>query len=97
MIVDWNRLQGSGFVNDILQINGLGEIAELIGWNVEEIDGHNWEEINCSATYESDKPRLIIARTIKGKGISYMENKPEWHAKWPDDEHVKQAYKELSD
>lgn len=96
VIVDFNRIQGAGFVKDILPIDGLGKIAEIVGWSVEEIDGHSYSEILASLEKRGlGKPRLIVAHTIKGKGVSYMENKPEWHAKWLDEEHEKQAYEEL--
>lgn len=95
VIVDWNGIQGSGFVKDILPINGLGKIAKIIGWDISEVSGHSYDEICHVMIKTSNKPKLIIAHTIKGKGVSYMENKPEWHAKWPDKEHEKQAYKEL--
>lgn len=96
VIVDWNGIQGSGFVKDILPINGLGKIAKTIGWDVSEIDGHSHDEIHCAIIKKSNKSRLIIAHTIKGKGVGFMENSPEWHAKWLDEKQEKQAYKELS-
>lgn len=96
VILDWNGLQGAGVVKETLPINGIGEIAGIIGWSLVEIDGHNPEEIYTALRYyETDKPLLIIAHTIKGKGVSYMENKKEWHAKWPDPEHEKQAFEDL--
>lgn len=95
-IVDYNRIQGAGFVEDILPINGLGKIAEILGWSVSEINGHSYPEILAALEKSVEgKPRMIIAHTIKGKGVSYMENRPEWHAKWPDERQEKQAYEEL--
>ena len=100
VIVDWNGIQGSGFVEDILPIHGLGNVAGILGWEVVHVDGHSCDEIR-EAMVESPikvpgKPKLVIARTVKGKGVSFMENVPEWHAKWPDEDQEKQAYKELS-
>jgi transketolase len=95
-IVDYNGIQGAGFVKDNLPINGFGKIAEILGWSVTEIDGHSFREIIVALKKKvKSKPRMIIAHTIKGKGVSYMENKPEWHAKWPNEEQEKQAFMEL--
>jgi transketolase len=95
-IVDLNKIQGSGFVDDILPINGLGKIAEILGWSVSEIDGHSYPEILAALEKRVEgKPRLIVAHTIKGKGVSYMEGKPEWHAKFPTPEQLQMAYEEL--
>lgn len=95
-IVDWNEIQGSGFVRDILPIPGLDKIAETLGWSVSVIDGHSYPEILEALIQRiPEKPRLIVARTVKGKGVSYMEGKPQWHAKFPDPEQLVQAYKEL--
>ena len=95
-IVDWNGIQGAGYVKDVLPINGLGKVAEIIGWSMTEIDGHSLPEILAALREKTaGKPRMIIAHTIKGKGVSFMENKPEWHAKWPNEEREKQALEEL--
>jgi len=99
VIVDYNKIQGSGFVHEILGIRyPLEAVAEKSGWEFMELDGHSWEELtaylqgaNCSS-----KPILVLAHTVKGKGVSYMENNPKWHACWPDPDHEAQALKELS-
>lgn len=95
VIVDWNKIQGSGFINDILPVEGLKKAAIAIGWDLLEAAGHNCDDVQSAIAVKTDKPKLIIANTIKGKGVSYMENKPQWHAKWPDKEHEKIAYEEL--
>ena len=99
-IIDCNKIQGSGFLKDILPISNLEQIAGKIGWCVLDVDGHSCsniqEGLSILADVQSPKPSLIIAHTVKGKGVSYMENKPEWHAKWPDEEHEKRAFLELS-
>lgn len=96
VIVDWNLLQGAGVVKETLPINGLGKIAEILGWAVAEIDGHDPKLILAALKYfEIGKPTLIIAHTVKGRGISFMENRKEWHAKWPDREHEKQMLEDL--
>jgi transketolase len=100
IIVDWNGIQGSGFLKDILPINKLENIASLIGWEaIFNVDGHNLSQLGGSLklfqTIES-KPQMLIASTVKGKGVSFMEDKPKWHACWPDAEHERQALKELA-
>lgn len=96
-IIDWNRCQGSGRVEDILALPDMARIADIIGWDVYQCDGHEVDEV--AAVLEAKgaelKPRLLVAHTIKGKGISFMEGRPEWHARWLDDEQEAQALKEL--
>jgi len=96
IIVDKNGIQGSGYVNDILPIECLRATAEGCGWDVSEIDGHNNEEISSVVAISSSMPRLVIANTIKGRGVSFMENVPCWHAKWPNPEEEKEIFSELS-
>jgi transketolase len=98
VIVDFNRIQGSGFVSDILPIDALSATAVACGWRVTEVDGHNLNILNSllSKNHVDGKPHLVIANTIKGKGVSFMENQPEWHAKWLDGEFEATARKELS-
>jgi len=96
VIVDWNLFQGAGAVKDTLPIDGLGSIARTLGWAVVAVDGHDTEEIHTALNYfEKDKPLLIIAHTVKGRGVSYMEGRGEWHAKYPDPEHEKRAFEDL--
>jgi transketolase len=81
-IVDNNGIQGSGFVNEILPIKEpLMNAAKAANWNVHEIDGHN-EDLQRLNLTSNGKPTLILARTIKGKGVSFMENRPKWHSNW---------------
>lgn len=95
-IIDWNEIQGSGFVKDILPIDGLEKVAEIMGWSVAQINGHSYPEIlDALAENVERKPRMIIAHTVKGKGVSYMEGRPQWHAKFPTPEQLSQAFKEL--
>lgn len=90
-IMDHNK---SG--NRALNIDSVGKKFESFNWDVEEIDGHNQEEIiNCLLKKRS-KPTFILANTIKGKGISFMENNPEWHHKSPSEEDLIKIYKEIS-
>lgn len=96
VIVDYNKIQGSGFVEDILSIKSLGNVAKAIGWKVSEIDGHNLEIMTKILKEDKNEPHLVIADTIKGKGVSFMENQPKWHANWPSPEYEKKAVEELS-
>ncbi len=97
VIIDKNNLQIDGATNDIKSLEPLDEKLKAFGFEVKSIDGHNYEEIE-SALLEaknSDKLCAIIANTIKGKGVSFMENNVSWHGKAPNDEQLKQALEEL--
>jgi transketolase len=97
VIVDNNKIQGSGFVDDILPVDKvLLETAKAASWNVYEIDGHNEDLLNIDFNKNSNKPTLILANTIKGKGVSFMEGKPKWHSNWLAGDLEKQALEELS-
>ena len=81
-IVDRNYLQISGHTEDVMSLDSLADKWSSFGWNTLEIDGNNIEEI-CNTLenidYSGDKPTAIIAKTTKGKGVSFMENNPKWH------------------
>jgi len=97
-IVDANGLQIDGKVSDVMGVAPLAEKYRSFGWNAVEIDGHNFEEVlgaYKTARATKDRPTAIIARTVKGKGVSFMENKAEWHGKAPTKEQCEQALKEL--
>ena len=70
------------------------------GWDVISVDGHSFEELDAvfskGRSRQSEKPQMIVANTIKGKGVSFMENKPEWHHSVPNQEQLEMARKELS-
>jgi len=97
-IVDYNKIQQNGPVNDIKNLEPLADRWRSFGWETEEIDGHNFEQIIAAldkfATVKR-KPFCIIANTLKGKGISFMELNPAWHGKAPNDEQLKDALAEL--
>ena len=80
-IIDKNNFQQTGSTDEIMKNKNLKEKWSSFGWNVIEIDGHNIEEIYDSLTINEikDKPKLILANTIKGKGLRFAENKNEWH------------------
>ena len=84
LIVDHNRLQGLGDTSKILDMIDMTEKFKSFGWNTLNIDGHNHKELTKAfATIDKEKPTCIIADTIKGKGISFMENNNLWHYRDP--------------
>lgn len=97
-IIDYNNLQIDGYCHDIMPIEPLKDKWISFGWMVKEIDGHNISEIlnilEKLKEYQS-KPTVVIAHTIKGKGVSFMENKAEWHGKAPNEEEFQLAMQEL--
>ena len=97
--VDYNKWQATGRSKDILNLGSLSKKFKQFGWNVIEIDGHNHKLIfkACKvAIDEKHKPTMVIANTVKGKGISFMEDDNNWHYKIPSDEEVNMAKKELN-
>lgn len=96
--VDSNNLQIDGNVCDVMNVEPLDKKWEAFGWNVIKINGHSFEEI-LSALSEAKtvkgKPTIIIAKTVKGKGVSFMENVCGFHGKAPSDEEAKKALEEL--
>jgi len=96
-IIDYNKLQSLDTVRNTLGLEPLVEKLKAFGWLVSEIDGHNHSDIYdvCSTASGRGKPSVIVAHTIKGKGISFMENKVEWHYKSPNAEQLAAGLKEL--
>ena len=97
-IVDVNRLQIDGWVKDVMSVEPLAEKYSAFGWNVIEIDGHDLPQILdafARARQENAKPTVILARTIKGKGVSFMENEASWHGTAPKKEQFEKALPEL--
>ncbi len=98
VIIDRNNIQTDGFTEDVMPVDPLKAKYESFGWYVIEIDGHNIEECidaceKAKAIFE--KPTVIIAHTIPGKGVDFMQWDPAWHAKAPNKEQAKKALKEL--
>lgn len=95
-IIDYNKLQSLGTVSSTMELEPLNDKLAAFGWDVREIDGHDHNQIMAALSYsESKKPVIVIAHTTKGKGVSFMENRVEWHYKNPNDEQLAQALKEL--
>ena len=98
LIIDNNGLQIDGFVKDVMNVMPYESKLEAFGWNVISIDGHNIEEILDAfdkARATKGKPSAIVAKTVKGKGVSFMENQAGWHGKAPNEEQYNQAKSEL--
>jgi transketolase len=96
VIIDKNNLQALDSIKNVLYLKNFKEIFQELGYYVIEINGHSFPEIiKALKTKVSGKPILIIANTIKGKGVSFMENDPKWHARQISLEEFKMAYKEL--
>ena len=97
-IVDYNTLQIDGNVEEVAGLIDIKEKFESFGFNVIEVNGHDIEALIHafnSAKYQKDMPSVIIANTIKGKGVSFMEGKAEWHGKAPNQEQYEEAINEL--
>jgi len=97
-IVDDNRIQLDGFVKDIMEVEPLADKWRAFGWNTLEIDGHDFGAIrgaleNADAT--KGKPTCLVAHTVKGKGVSFMENNPKFHGAAPTADEMKLALQEL--
>ena len=97
-IVDYNGIQLDGFVKDIMEVAPLADKWRAFGWHTLEIDGHDFTAIQ-GALREADatkgKPTCIVAHTVKGKGVSFMENNPKFHGMAPTPDEVQIALKEL--
>ena len=97
-VVDWNGLQIDGPVTEVMNPTPHDEKFRAFGWHVITIDGHNFAEIEAAfeeAKTVKGKPTVIISKSVKGKGVSYMENKCEWHGQAPKEEQYKIAISEL--
>jgi transketolase len=97
-IVDYNHIQLDGFVKDIMEVAPLAEKWRAFGWHTLEISGHDPYEIReafAEAEATKGKPTCLVAHTIKGKGVSFMENNPKFHGTAPSADEVKLALQEL--
>lgn len=97
-IVDWNGLQIDGSNDDVMTVSPIDEKFKSFGFNVIVIDGHDFGQIFDAfdkARECKGKPTVIIAKTHKGRGVSFMEDQAGWHGKAPDDAQAKQAVEEL--
>jgi len=97
VIVDYNKIQSFGRTNEIIDQSNLKERWQSFGWTTLEIDGHNLSEIEAAFNADfNGRPKAIIAHTVKGKGVSFMEDKLAWHYKSPDYKELQIALEELN-
>lgn len=99
-IVDYNDLQLDGFCHEVMPLEPLAAKWRDFGWQVIEIDGHNFRQILAAfeqADQARGRPVVIVARTVKGKGVSFMENQCDWHGLAPDDRQYAAAMAELAE
>jgi len=99
-IVDYNKVQQSGHVRDVLGLEPLADKWQAFGWSVRELDGHDMAEIVAALDalpYLADTPSVMIAHTVKGKGVSFAEDTHLWHQNTIDDEVYQKAIDELGE
>lgn len=96
VIVDHNKLQAMDDLENIVRMQPFADKWKAFGWNVVEIDGHNYAEIKKALLIrQTRKPTLVVAHTIKGKGVSFMENVPIWHYRMPNEQELPFLMEEL--
>ena len=96
--LDFNGLQIDGDIRQVMNSTPIDKKFEAFGWNVIGIDAHDFNQIEAAveaAKKVTDKPTLILATSVKGKGVSYMENQAGWHGAAPNQEQYEQAISEL--
>jgi transketolase len=99
-IIDYNKQQAIGYLDKVIHLNPLAEKWQAFGWNVEEVSGHDFNEllnVFSHIPFEENKPSLVIAHTIKGKGVSFMEKILMWHARATTQEEFRQAVYEIEE
>jgi transketolase len=96
-IVDWNGVQNDGYVVDIMRLEPLPAKWRGFGWSVQEVDGHDLQAVISALenTKNASGPSVILAHTVKGKGVSFMENTAAWHGKAPSSEERDRALAEI--
>jgi transketolase len=96
IIIDYNKIQSLDFTKNVLKLEPLSKKFQSFGCNVKNINGHNLFQVyKAFLVKKSEKPTVIIANTIKGKGVSYMENSILWHYKFPNQEELRNGLEQL--
>lgn len=98
VIIDYNKIQSLGAVKDVLELEPLKAKIEAFRWSVREVDGHDLSALRrelSAVPWQTGKPSCLIAHTVKGKGVSFMENSLDWHYKNPDAAQLQAALEEL--
>lgn len=97
-LVDANGMQALGHTSQIIDLNPISNKWEAFGWHTQEVDGHDFDQIDASlGALSAEKPNAIVLKTVKGKGVSFMEDNLLWHYRSPDDQEYERALKELSE
>ena len=99
-ILDYNKVQQSGHVSNMLSLEPAVDKWRAFGWEVREVDGHDMDQIVSALDalpFASDKPSMLIAHTVKGKGVSFSENTHLWHSNMVPDEVYEKALAELGE
>jgi transketolase len=97
-IIDYNKIQALGHTRDVIDLEPFADKWKAFGWAVTEIDGHDIDALVTALTtlpFEPNKPSCLIAHTVKGKGVSFMEDDVLWHYRNPQDEEYENAMQEL--
>jgi transketolase len=97
-IIDFNKIQSLGHVSAVLNLEPLADKLRAFGWSIHEIDGHDHAAISqalAAFPWERGRPGAIIAHTVKGKGVSFMEDRLMWHYRSPDPDQLAEALREL--
>jgi transketolase len=97
-IVDYNKIQSLGSVKEVIDLEPFADKWRAFGWSVREIDGHDLNEVKqafANIPYQTERPSCIIAHTVKGKGVSFMEDELLWHYRTPQGEEFEAALAEL--
>jgi transketolase len=99
VIIDNNGIQNDTFTQEVMPVEPIAAKWRAFGWHVLEINGHHMPEVvralECALTIKG-KPVAIVANTVKGKGVSFMENQPDWHGKAPNAQQFEQAINEIT-
>jgi transketolase len=99
VVIDFNKIQSFGTVKEVMDLDPLADKFRAFNWDVEEVDGHSTEDLQEVLTRfksaRSGRPKCLIAHTVKGKGVSFMENDLLWHYRSPSDQDVQRAREEL--
>jgi transketolase len=94
--VDHNKIQSLGTVAEVMPLDNLAEKFRAFHWDVREVDGHDIAQLKeALGAAETDAPQVVIAHTLKGKGVSFMENQLAWHYRSPDDALLRKALAEI--
>jgi transketolase len=95
VIIDYNKLQAFGYTNEVLELEPLEAKFKAFNWETYQVDGHSFDELQQALEAPSNAPKVIIAHTIKGMGVSFMQNNLAWHYKSPNEHEYEIAKREI--